>query len=102
MSIQSTYRHLLATYGPQVAQNYLRVQREYRQTNEPIRQTRWRSNDIKRDRVFTPAQSRVLSVQHSAGMSCRAIAEQWGVSPGTVSSVLRERGAYDPKRSNLL
>lgn len=88
--------YLLKTYGPSVARRYAAIANNSPAPSQPlpIRTNRWVSNQIHREKAFTPIQAATIRSHYQAGYSCRDLAQQWGVSQGTISSVLRRQGCY--------
>jgi len=92
--MQNFHDYLLQTYGPRVAQNYQRVTNSYNPPAPRLRTERWISNRLHREKTFTQQQCLLIRSHHQAGLTCRELARDWGVSQGSISAVLRSQGAY--------
>lgn len=89
---QVQYDRLYQNYGQATAERY----RALMHGGQPDRSTRqrWISNRIHRPKAFNEMQSQIIRSEYSAGYTCRQLAQKYGVSQGTISSVVRNRGAY--------
>ena len=89
------YDYLLRTYSRATAERYRRIAAGYNPpAPRPIRTERWISNRLHREKAFTPSQCLLIRSHHQAGLTCRELARDWGVSQGSISAVLRCQGAY--------
>lgn len=83
-------------YGRQAADRYLQSQLN---NTMPTKPSRWVSNREWQQKKLNDHQAAVLRLQKDAGSNCRELGQTWGLSQGTVSSVCRERGAYQSQKN---
>jgi len=92
---QVQYNHLYSQYGRQTAERYRALVHQGqpdRQCHQP--RERWTSNRLHRQKTFNDMQSQIIRSEYTAGYTCRQLSQRWGVSQGTISNVVRQRGAY--------
>lgn len=89
-------RDIRNNWGDQAARNYLsRYDCQYQQQSLALeRRDRWLSNDKHQPRRYSDLAAAMIEVRSQAGQTCRGLAERYGCSQGTISSIRRHHGAY--------
>jgi hypothetical protein len=94
---QVQYESLLQNYGRDCAERYRQV--IHGQPPQHSTRQRWTSNRIHRPKTFNDLQASVIRSEYSAGYTCRQLAQKWGCSQGSISNIVKERGAYKEKNA---
>jgi hypothetical protein len=94
---EAQYDSLLRNYGRDCAERYRQV--IHGQPPQHSTRQRWTSNRLHRQRTFNEMQAAIIRSDYSAGYTCRQLAQKYGVSQGSISNVVKERGAYKGEKS---